>query len=594
MHLDHGRRLLAVCVLCALPAVVRAEAFVELLRLSDQHPAILAAQASAGGAMYDVERAKATNSLKVTAGVASTGYSGYSEQMGYENSALAPRIGASKVIYDHGRVDALVDGRQAAYQLRLEQVNVTRENVNRQILQFYTIALSDAKVGAVLDEQITELTALRDKVRRIASVDSGRASEVNQVETRLNSAIASRVARESSQQQAWKQLTQVLQADVALTHELPELKSLGVLPQTLVAAENEVDDNPQLIAAKQRRAEAEAAVRVASKWNRPQWTLQLNADSPRRNGSTHMLKAATLQLSVQTDLFDGGSGSAALSGETMRLTAADRELEATRQALLQEVRQLWVSLPLREQQIDALAAQIKVAKRTRDAGEIQFLAGRRPLTDLISFVGDYYAGLASYEDQRVQYAASQWQILSALGRLSRTANEYPSLSAPTLDGRGAVGTAGAMVAKAPGKATLRPSIAALAKYAAPLEEPRREGAAPLSDEPVVQLRMDYGLSSTTVPEPLQAMDLPAPPDLLSEAASSQAPAAPPGEMPQASRPDAGQTLLSVQVPLLSAPAINLPTSAAKPSSEVTPARSAPIPTQATTNADHELRKWPWK
>lgn len=609
MHLDHRWWLLSVCVLCTLSASARAEEFVELLRLSGQHPAILASQASADAAMYDVEQAKATNSVKVTAGVASIGYSGYSEQMGYENSPFAPRIGASKVIYDHGRVDALVDGRQAAYQVRQEQVEVTRENVNRLILQYYTIAVSDAKVGAVLDQQIKELSTLRDKVRRIAAVDSGRAFEVSQVETRLNSAIASRVARETSQQQAWKQVTQLLQADVSLTHGLPELKGPGVLPATLAAAENEVDDNPQFIAAQYQRTEAEAAVRVASKWNRPQWTLQLNADSPRRNGNTHILQAATFQLVVQTDLFDGGSGRAALSGETMRLAAADREIEATRQALLQELRQLWVSLPLRLQQIDALAAQIKVAKQTRDAGEIQFLAGRRPLTDLISFVSDYYAGLASYEDQRVQYAATQWQILSALGRLTRTANEHPSLSAPRLDAspRGAFAVAGATASRGPGKTEPPPSIIVPGKYAPRLVEPSRQDNVPPSDGPVV--RQDVVRSSTSQAEasrPLRSAGPSVPPNPQPKTESRETPVvaqsatlkpAPPARHAQPlqdQRPDAQQTQPLTQSPQRSDTASKPPASTAKPRGKVRPVKQATTPMQATPDAENELRKWPWK
>lgn len=422
-------RFLYLAIACGTPlysGTVLATEFVDLLRMSANHPAILSAENSAGAAMSDIDQAKALNSVKISAGVSATSYSG---KPGYENSAFSPRVGASKVIYDHGRADAVVEGREAAYSMQVALTASTQENVEKQILSYYTTALSDTKINTVLDEQIEALATLRNRVKAIADIDPGRASEVNQVDARLNSARASREAREISLQQAWKQITQLLQKDVTLTHELPDLKKQGVLPATLEEAEVLLGENPRLIATRYKRDEASASVKQASKWNRPKWTVQLNVDSPRQHGEMQLLKGVALQFSSDLDLFDGGSGAAVAAGEASRLNAAELEIDATMRELLQQLRQLWVSQPLREQQIQILAAQVQVAKQTLDAGEEQFLAGRRPLTDLISFVSDYYSSLANYEDQRVQYVSTQWQIMSVLGRLNKISNKFPSLPA---------------------------------------------------------------------------------------------------------------------------------------------------------------------
>jgi hypothetical protein len=80
----------------------------------------------------------------------------------------------------------------------------------------------------------------------------------------------------------------------------------------------------------------------------------------------------------------------------------------------------------------ALSRQSASALKTWRAGETQFFAGQRPLTDLISFATDYYSSLASYEEQRVQYIATQWQIVGALGKLTDLTEKVQSLPAPAI------------------------------------------------------------------------------------------------------------------------------------------------------------------
>lgn len=102
-------------------------------------------------------------------------------------------------------------------------------------------------------------------------------------------------------------------------------------------------------------------------------------------------------------------------------------MDASLRSLRQQLEQLWISLPLRQQQINALKQQSESALKTWKAGEVQFFASQRPLTDLISFATDYYSSLASLEEQKVQYAAAQWQIVASLGKMSDLAKTVPAL-----------------------------------------------------------------------------------------------------------------------------------------------------------------------
>lgn len=403
--------------------------FIDMIRMTADHPSVRSALSNSAGAYYDIEQAKAANGFQVSTGVSATGYSG---QPGYENNPLAPHVSISKLLYDHGRTDASVAGKQAAYSMQQAQINVTRENLNQQVLSLFTSAVTNAKVVGVLDKEIAALQDLLNRVQTIATIDSGRASEINQVATRLNAVIASREMSNVSCHQALQQLSVLLNSDIVLTRDLPDLKKAGLLPATLEQAQQVLKENPSWAVSRERKEEAKAAVELASKWNRPKWSVQLSLDSPKRNGEMEPFKAVTLQVSSDISLWDGGAGRANAQAETQRLVAAEADQDATYRSLKQQLDQLWVSLPLRERQINALQRQSETALKTWKAGEVQFFAGQRPLTDLISFATDYYTSLATYQEQQMQYLATQWQIVAALGKTSELAQKVNALPANPL------------------------------------------------------------------------------------------------------------------------------------------------------------------
>lgn len=409
--------LTAAVIYLAIGMPAQATTFVEVVEMASDHPAIRASRANSAAASADIDQARSTNNLKVSAGVSATKYSGQDA----DNNLLSPHIDASKVLYDHGRQQASVDSKEAAFFEQQAEVRVEQESINKQVLSLYSSLWLDTAVIAVLEKQIASLKDLENKVQNIAQIDSGRASEVNQVDSRLAAVIANYKARKTSQQQSLQQISQMLNQHITLTNELPDLIASGLLSDNMLAQANRLlSTNPSVVAARFKQAEAEANVRLASKWNRPRWTVQMNLNSPRRNNETKLFKEMTLQVSSDIDILDGGAGAAAVKGETQRLAAAGLELEAAQRSAKQDFEQLWVSLPLRRAQIEALRQQVQVADDTWKAGETQFFAGRRPLTDLISFSSDYYASQVSYEESRIQYIASQWQILSALGKITET------------------------------------------------------------------------------------------------------------------------------------------------------------------------------
>ncbi|MTD37266.1 hypothetical protein GIX45_01210 [Erwinia sp. CPCC 100877] len=422
-------RLISAALFLIPAFKVNATEFIDMLRMTADHPSIMSAVSSTSAAYFDIEQAKAAKNIQLSAGLSSTTYSG---QPGYEDNPIAPHISISKILYDHGRTDDTVEGKKAVFSMQQSQVSVARETLNQQVLSLFTTVVTNARVVAVLDQEIAALRDLLERVKNISSIDSGRASEINQVATRLSSVVASREMSNTSQQQAWRQLSLLLNRKITLTSGLPDLKKAGLLPDTLDIALQALTDNPSYIVSRYKRDAERASLQLASKWNRPQWSVQLSLDSPRNNGEMEPLKAVTLQVSSDMSLWDGGAGRAAEKGQIQRLTSAEQDMDSTLRSLRQQLEQLWISLPLRQQQINALELQSESAMKTWKAGEAQFFASQRPLTDLISFVTDYYSSMASLEEQKVQYIATQWQIIAALGKLSTLVQQVPKLPGSVL------------------------------------------------------------------------------------------------------------------------------------------------------------------
>lgn len=400
--------------------------FFDMLRMTAEHPSVRSALSSGMGAYYDIEQTKAADGFQVSSGVSATGYSG---KPGYEDNYLSPHVSISKLLYDHGRINASIAGKEATYSKQQAQLIVTRESLNQQVLSLFTTAVTNAKVVAILDDETDALKDLLNRVEIIARVDSGRASEINQVTTRLNAVIASRETYNTAYHQAQQQLSALLNQDIILSRDLPDLRKAGLLPASLEQAQQVLTENPSWKVALFSKEEAKAALELASKWNRPKWNVQLSLDSPKSNGEMELFKAVTLQVSSDVSLWDGGAGRAGAKAETQRLVAAEAQQDAMLRTLKQQLNQLWVSLPLRERQIDALKRQSESALKTWKAGEIQFFAGQRPLTDLISFATDYYSSLASHQEQQMLYLSTQWQIVAALGKTSELAEKVKTLPA---------------------------------------------------------------------------------------------------------------------------------------------------------------------
>ena len=98
---------------------------------------------------------------------------------------------------------------------------MSRGNLNEQVLSLFTSAATNATVVAVLDKEINALQDLLNRVKNIASIDSGIASEINQVATRLNSVIASREMSHTTYIQAQQQLSSLLNHEIVITKACP-------------------------------------------------------------------------------------------------------------------------------------------------------------------------------------------------------------------------------------------------------------------------------------------------------------------------------------------------------------------------------------
>jgi outer membrane protein, adhesin transport system len=392
-----------------------------LLPMMQQHPRVVQAQALVRGAQAEVSQAQAASSPRLSG---SLGLADSNSAGSVGSRAFSPALKGTVPLYDHGRVKAEVGNREFTRDAQAVRVELEEETLNQQLMNYYVESLVHESALRVLNAQVAKLDELLGKVRSVAALDTGRRYEVSQVDARRAAVLASRDARTIQLRENKEQMRLLLRVPDVTLRPLTDLREQGVLPASLPPLLGLMrDHHPSMRVARLEVSAQEMAVMSASKWNRPRWTLETDLTSERnRDGKYKPLGIVSMRVGSNLDFFDGGAGSSAEKAQLERLMAAQNRVDAQSLELTQSLERLWVLLPLREQRMGVLQRQMDSANVMRQVAFDQFVAGRRPLTDLINFENEYFTVQMQFEELKVQAVATQWQLVAAAGQLTKMSN----------------------------------------------------------------------------------------------------------------------------------------------------------------------------
>ena len=352
-----------------------------------QSPSVRESRLAADAALQEVDYARAGKLPQVSVGAKSTVNTADSQSLLKADGMPMATLHADMPLYDWGRVDAAVKGREAAAGSAQAQFDQRRLEAASEAVRACIDFERKQALQASAAGYVRNVEALVAMLKKIGDVDPGRASELVQARSRLLQAESSRQSARAKVAEAQIQLERLVGSGNAAFCE-------GLLPAFL--------QRPDLQAAREAAARSPAIVQIDEDYQqqlravdqiaaarKPQVRLAANY-GPMNQGLN--LYGATVAVVASMVIYDG---KALQSAERAAVDRAGSLIEKKGQAL----RQLDYDLQAAHEQADAQRALareytdlLKVNDIVRQNIFTQWMAmGRRSLFELLSVEAEQYS-----------------------------------------------------------------------------------------------------------------------------------------------------------------------------------------------------------
>ncbi len=302
-------------------------------------------------------------------------------------------VAGQLVLFDWGRLDALVLNREALADAAQYRIDLSRLDLTVEVL---TGCLELEKQQSLLKaakaytQKIEDLTA---RISKVAESDPGRASELSQTESRVLQARSSEKIVASKIEEIALRLQRHIISDVPTTCAGIGASFLRVLDTSDIATK--ITEHPQLnILGAQYRSELATKQQLEATL-KPQLNVRLD-HTPLAAGLTNEYQQS-IALQATALLFDGNTLKSNAAAAQQRAYAAQEQRERSARQLrtdLLEKNQLAQTLLTRAEEYVVL---LEVNQRVRDDFFIQWAAlGRRTLFELLAIEAEQFSLRSGY------------------------------------------------------------------------------------------------------------------------------------------------------------------------------------------------------
>lgn len=375
-------------------------------------PAMREARYTTDAAQQDINAAKGARSPQVNLTSGATTYTG---EIPSTSRPDRPYFGvnASVPVYDFGRINALVKGREAAYDASSARYAL---QANQVAVDVVTTCLDYTKQRALVfaaDDYLEAVQRLADMLTQVTDADPGRRGELVQARSRLLQATQARENARSLAREFRIRLDRLIGVDQsalcdgvgASFLQKPDLESVRAKLVT----------NPQVMAF---QFDYETALRQLDQINasrKPQ--VQASAvHAPVANGlSNNYYQSFTISMSVP--LYDGKILESGERAALERARAAAERIDTTIQQLDTEYRARYELATAALRRTNEYVSLLEINDRVRKDFFVQWYAlGRRSLYELLA------VELEQYTLQQ-GYFSSLFDAMSGVGRILGTSGQ---------------------------------------------------------------------------------------------------------------------------------------------------------------------------
>lgn len=377
------------------PAVIPAGIDPQLARAGAlaiaQYPSMAAAAATVRASDADVRAAKWLRAPSASVSAATRGI-----------GDISPQVQVFQPLWTGGRIDASIDRAKAVREASQAELGVTAFELLVRVARAYYGVVRGIRVGAILDQSLTEHQRLVESMeRRVAQEVSPRSdldlarSRAAQVRQELSIITAQRYA-------SLQQLRELVGDPNFEVNPLPEYSQQKHHPSSedLVQAALTCDPGIRRLRAETQVAEADRRLSRAAIF--PQLGVQLSHDRVSGTGVGLAVQAQT--NGGLSPLAAANAAAARKIASEFRVTVAERE---TREATILDLVENTASKAQVESSLDAAASSSNVT----DSFMRQFITGRRTWLDVMNAVRESNAARTTLADAEINAMSSAARLL---------------------------------------------------------------------------------------------------------------------------------------------------------------------------------------
>lgn len=321
-----------------------------------------------------------------------------------------PIFDGGQALSDYRRSEALVEQGRARL-ISAEQA------VLQEAARAYIDVARDYKVVVLTRNNIEYLTELREAIRARFAVKDVTNTDVAQAEARLARGLADNQAADGALARSRSAYMRVIGEEVSGTYEMPT--SPAQLPEALEAALADVNNNPELRAARFAEVAARAQIGVARSGLLPDLSVRAAARRQDEADQKHFERdTAEVLLQLSVPIYEGGV-SAAQTREAKH-TASQRLLEAEQasRAATDAVRAAWEALTSSRARIISIQENVTAAELALDSVSEEVKVGARTVLDRLNAQQELLdASVSLLRARRDEFIAGN-DLLASIGRMT--------------------------------------------------------------------------------------------------------------------------------------------------------------------------------
>jgi adhesin transport system outer membrane protein len=349
-----------------------------------------------------------------------------------QSGSWAPRfnVTASQMIYDFGKVSGRVEAETAVYDVRNAEFLTAVDDTIRETVLASVEMLRNESLSSVAKEQVDDVSSIGRLVAARTDRGASTRSDKLQAEARIQAA-ESTALEISAEKQRWEATLRALlgqPSSVRLRDGFP-----AGLNSACAGREPDWDKVPTVVAARSRKREADAQVKLARAEMLP--TVALEASSRFKTWGNDEDPDYVIGVTVKGDLYNGGSFRA-------RQNAARYAAQASQAAIAAgkfDAQKTWIGAAAQVASLSTLQNSLKsrqtMMRETRDLYQKQFLdLGTRTLLDVLNADQELHAARFDEINTRFDIYKLNVECAYSAGRLRDIFNLTKPASPPVVRG----------------------------------------------------------------------------------------------------------------------------------------------------------------